>query len=179
MFAKVTKHSLRESIYYALCLPPNLRSTVYFWDAITEQYKGQSIPSACYERWFILILFSSQIVWIVFLMGAVWCSLWMNDWIETYTGFPSVPVPPSKSPSSCFISTLEPLHHAQHPWLRRHVLLQIIEDSDRLLYFRPTVYFAQIWIMVIVLSRSRDLNNGTVFQLQFVDVHLLLNLNQN
>src|SRR6218665_343994 len=45
------------------------------------------------------------------------------------TGFPSMPVLHSKSPSSCITSILEPLHHTCHPWLR-HALLPGPEDSD-------------------------------------------------
>jgi len=41
----------------------------------------------------------------------------------------SMPVLHSKSPSSCIISVLEPLHHTCHPWLR-HILLPGPEEKS-------------------------------------------------
>jgi len=59
-----------------------------------------------------------------------------------------------------------------------YVMLPILEDSD-CSREENFPFNAQTASLQIVPSLFQDLNNGTVFQLQFVDAHLLLSLNKN
>ena len=79
----------------------------------------------------------------------------------------------------CIISILEPPPHnmTSMPW-SCHALLQILEDSDRPRE-ETLPFFAPRGSLEIVLLLSLNPKNGTVSQLQSVNVHLLPNLNQN
>src|SRR6218665_3886083 len=93
------------------------------------------------------------------------------------TGFPSMPVLHSKSPSSCITSILEPLHHKCHPWLR-HALLPGPEDSDRgdFAVIRTNLKFGS---RAFSVAGPREWNTGTALLFQFANAHLLPNLSQN